>query len=225
MTETKLDHTDDISVSGYNFLCQPRKQKFIRKSGGIGMLYKTQLEGKVKIIDTDSDCILWLKFDKMLFGIKEEFILGFLYIPPTQTRFLNDDEYSNLEMEITSMCSRSSYICLTGDMNARTSELCDFITADKTIADLMNFDQDTLNFYNPSEELERLNVNKLRVSCDKNTNNNGYRLIDICINNNLFIVNGRCGKDRNVGKCAFRGQSLIDYTICSINLIKKAPEF
>ena len=146
VTETKLDHTDVNSVPGYNFLFQQRKQKFIRKSGGTGIFYRNRFEGKVKIIDTESDYILWVKFEKTLFGTEEDPAFGVLYIPPAQSRFLNDDEYSNLETEITTMCGRSSFICLTGDMNARTSELCDFIIADDTIADLMNFDDDTLRF-------------------------------------------------------------------------------
>ena len=105
-------------------------------------------------------------------------------------------------------------------MNARISQLCDFIIADKTIADIMKFDQETLEFLNKSEELVKLNIYKLWVSQDKNINNNGYKLIDICINNNLFILNGRFGKDKEIGKCMFREQSLIDYTICSVNVIK-----
>lgn len=51
------------------------------------------------------------------------------------------------------MCAQSLYICLTGDMNARTATLCDFITADSFIADLMDFDQDTLMYYNQAEQL------------------------------------------------------------------------
>ena len=225
VTETKLDDTDVISIPGYNFMSQHRKQKYLRKSGGIGIIYKSTLENKIKIIDTESDYILWVKLDKTLFNTDGEFILGVLYIPPAQSRFLNDDEYNNLEMEITSVCSQTSYICLTGDMNAKTSRLCDFITADETIADVMNFDQETLSFYNQSELLEKMNINKYRNSCDNKTNNNGYRLIDICINNNLFILNGRFGKDSSIGKCTFRDQSLIDYTICSINTFKLLLDF
>ena len=141
------------------------------------------------------------------------------------SRFLNEDEYFCLETEITSMCGLSSYICLTGDMNARTSQLCDFITADKTIADFMQFDQETLQFFNKSEELSKLDINTRRVTMDTNTNKNGRKLIDICINNNLFILNGRFGKDKHVGRCTFREQSLIDYTICSINVIKILNDF
>ena len=47
-------------------------------------------------------------------------------------------------------------------------------------------------------------------------NNNGYKLVDICKDNNLTILNGRYGKDRNIGNATFRGKSVIDYTISSI---------
>ena len=91
------------------------------------------------------------------------------------------------ETEITSMCGQSSLICLTGDMNPRTATLCDFITADSFIADLFEVDEGTLRFYNQAEQLHTLNISKNRISRDKHTNNNGYKLIEICINNNLFI--------------------------------------
>ena len=225
VTETKLDPTDIISIPGYGFLSQERKQKCIRSSGGIAVIYNSLLEGKLKIVPTDSDYIMWLRLDQSLFNIEEDLILGVLYIPPAQSRFLNEDEYFCLETEITSMCSLSSYICLTGDMNARTSELCDFITADQTIVDFMNFDQETLSFFDKSEELDKININKYRVSQDSMVNSNGNKLIDICINNHLFILNGRFGKDKVLGKCTFRDQSLIDYTICSINAIKLLTDF
>ena len=35
-------------------------------------------------------------------------------------------------------------------------------------------------------------------------------LIDTCKLNNLFILNGRCGTDNNVGAMTFRNQSIID---------------
>ena len=225
VTETKLDQTDVISVEGYSFFSQHRKQNYIRKSGGIGLFCKQNLAAKLSIIDTQTDYILWARLDKTLFNISEDLILGILYIPPSQSRFLNDDEFYDLETEITSMCSQSSFVCLTGDMNARTATLCDFIMADSFIADLFEFDQDTLRFYNQAEQLHTLNINKNRVSKDKHTNTNGYKLIEICINNNLFILNGRFGKDKMTGNFTFRKQSLIDYTICSFNCLTLLEDF
>ena len=98
-TETKLDHTDVISVPGYCFLTQHRRQKIIRKSGGIGVFHCDRLSTKIKAIETESDNILWLRLDKSLFDINADLILGILYVPPTQSRFLNDNEYFNLETE------------------------------------------------------------------------------------------------------------------------------
>ena len=137
VTESKLDDTDVISDPGYRFLSQTRKQKFIRRSGGIAVFYKDKFQDNIKVIPTESDYILWLRIDHKILDIQEDLLLGVLYIPPSQSRFLNEDEYLCLENEITLMCSKSSYVCLTGDMNARTAQLCDFITADRTISDIL----------------------------------------------------------------------------------------
>ena len=44
VTETKLDSTDIISIDGYTFKSKPRKQKFIWKSGGLGVFVKNNLD-------------------------------------------------------------------------------------------------------------------------------------------------------------------------------------
>ena len=183
------------------------------------------LSNKHKLLETNSDYILWIQIDKTLFEIDENMFLDILYVPPAQSHFLNDDEYFNLESEITSMCAQSSYICQTGDMNARTSTLCDFITADSFIADLMDFDEDTFLYYNQAEQLKTLNINQQRTSCDKKTNNNGHKLIEICINNNLFILNGRCGHDSTEGKFTFRDQSVYRLYYLFIQLLKASFRF
>ena len=110
-------------------------------------------------------------------------------------------------------------------MNARTAVLCDYIVADPLIADFMDFDQSTLNFFNQANILCSININKERISQDSKTNTNGYKLIDICRNNNLFILNGRFGKDKRLGKFTFREQSLIDYTLCSFESLKLLIDF
>ena len=38
--ETKLDKHDIVTVPGYTFLSQPRRQKFLRRSGGLGFFCK-----------------------------------------------------------------------------------------------------------------------------------------------------------------------------------------
>ena len=128
-------------------ISQQRQQRFIRKAGGISVLFKNEFKNTIHQIKTTCDYILWVKLDKLIFNTDEDVLLGILYIPPTQSRFLNDDEYLTLETEITSMCSQSKYVCFTGDMNARTGNLCDFVTADSFIADLLDFDDETMLFF------------------------------------------------------------------------------
>ena len=60
-----------------------------------------------------------------------------------------------------------------------------------------------------------------RVSKDKHTNNYGPRLLDLCKQCSLRIVDGRIGKNKGVGNYAChtpRGSSLVDYVICNEEL-------
>ena len=60
---------------------------------------------------------------------------------------------------------------------------------------------------------------------DSRTNAHGLILLDICRNNDLFMLNGRLGNDRDVGKLTFRDMSLTDYTIASANCFKLINSF
>ena len=73
-----------------------------------------------------------------------------------------------------------------------------------------------MRFYDQKSTLESIGIQLNRKSQDNHTNNNDYRLVDICKNDNLTILNGRYGKDKNIGNTTFRGNSVIDYTISSI---------
>jgi hypothetical protein len=53
----------------------------------------------------------------------------------------------------------------------------------------------------------------------------GRKLLDICKNNNIYIMNGRVGKYKSIGKLTFRKSSVIDYSICSLNLFPLISNF
>ena len=93
-----------------------------------------------------------------------------------------------LEMEITDMCSKHQYVCLMGYFNGRTSILNDYLSADSFLTDIFDFDSQTENFFNSVANLENFSISRDRNSKDKKTNNNGHRLLEICKNNNLFIL-------------------------------------
>ena len=56
---------------------------------------------------------------------------------------------------------------------------------------------------------------------------NGYgkKLLDFCKGNNLFIVNGRIGDDRNKGRLTCKNASIVDYCISSVCLLKYFSNF
>jgi len=50
---------------------------------------------------------------------------------------------------------------------------------------------------------------------DHRTNTHGLRLIDLCKNNNIFILNGRLSSEKAPDILTFRNKSTIDYVIAS----------
>ena len=187
VSETKIDKHDIISLQGFTFLSQCRKQRFIRKSGGIGVFIKDELFPYVSFIESESDYILWFKFDKVLLKTDEDVVFGVVYLPPADSRFNTQDELDLFEVEITNMCILYKYVILTGDFNARTQMQDDFLDVDNFFADHFNFDDTLKEFYNISVMLSQFNMDKNRSSKDKPVNNEGRILLETCKSNNLFI--------------------------------------
>ncbi|MEW8548255.1 MAG: reverse transcriptase family protein [Candidatus Thiodiazotropha sp.] len=203
---------------------QPRKQ-FLRKSGGISIFFKEKLSKYISKVESDSDYVLWIEIQRDLLNLDENLIIGVLYVPPENSDYFNDDELTLLETEITSFCNTHKYVTLTGDFNARTSEMRDYTENDDFLADMFDFDTDTVEYFTVINKLVESNILKDRISMDKHTNNNGYKLIDICKNHNLFILNGRIDKDRAIGNFTFRNASVIDYTIATADCFELFQEF
>ena len=91
----------------------------------------------------------------------------------------------------------------------------DFTRLDSFVSVMLEFDDTAASFFDKTNVLQNLNIPLERASKDHTTNNTGYWMIDTCKNKNLFIINGRYGKDREIGALTFRDQSLIDYTVCT----------
>ena len=144
---------DIISFPGYTSFTQTRKQRFCRKSGGISVYSKITFSKYIKLIDTDSDYILWLEIDKNLMNLDENLILGTVYLPPENSNFYNDEEFLTIENEIMSFCSKHKHAMLSGDFNARTSEMRDYTERDDFLADMFNFDEETSEFFFPAGRL------------------------------------------------------------------------
>ena len=150
---------------------------------------------------------------------------GPVYTPPSDSRFNTQDEMDMFEVEISSMCISHKYVLLLGDFNPRIQTKEDFLDVDDFFAEHLNFDESLRQFYNISLLLENFNMAKFRTSKDKTVNNEGNILLETCKSNNLFILNGRCGKDKNVGAFTFKQCSVIDYIIVSSQALKFVCNF
>ncbi|XP_053405613.1 uncharacterized protein LOC128558990 [Mercenaria mercenaria] len=223
LSETKVDEHDIIDIDGYTFFSKPRKQKYIRKSGGVGVLIKESVAKYVDTIDSNSEYIMWIKLKPQCTNLETDIVLGIVYVPPMHSRFYNDDEFELFESDIFAICSEYEHVYISGDFNAQTAEMQDYTKNDDFLSDFFHFDNDTISFFDQRSKMENSGISLERKSHDKKINNHGYKLIDLCKINNVFIINGRLGnKPSNL---TFRNVSLIDYLLSSISAYKFLYEF
>ena len=78
--ETKTDDLDKFKIPGFEVEMKNRK-KYIRKSGGIVLIYRENLEDRIDTkIETESQFILWFKLKQNIPGTDDiYFQLAFLY--------------------------------------------------------------------------------------------------------------------------------------------------
>ncbi len=180
------------------------------------MFVKHELEKFVEIIETESDYIMWIKLHNTILSCEKDLIFGVIYVPPMQSRFFTLDEFEIAENEISAMNSCYENVLLVGDMNAQTANLVDYTENDDFLDKYFDLDRDTLEFFDQKNAMLKEGIPLSRNSQDKKKNNHGYKLIEICKNNNLLIVNGRFGPSFSTGQMTFRNISVIDYLIVSI---------
>ena len=99
-----------------------------RPSGGIAVYCKPYIGKNVTVVQRSSFSI-WLKLDKITFGLKKTTYLCFCYIKPCYSKVELELVFSKLHDEILKFKEQGE-ILLCGDLNARTSGLKDFIPND-----------------------------------------------------------------------------------------------
>ena len=88
-----------------------------------------------------------------------DFVFGAIYVPPSESRFINQDELDILEVELCNTCILYKYVCRLGDFNARTHNKDDFLDVDDFCNVHFGFDDTVRNFYNVSSFfLPKLNI-------------------------------------------------------------------
>jgi len=223
--ESKLDKHDIIDVQGYTYLSLLRNQTVKRKSGGIGIFVKNTLAPYVEILPSTTEYVFFIKVDKCILGLDEPLLIGTIYCPPENSRFYNEDLFDSLSNDITEYCSKFKYVFLNGDINGRISNENDFVLVDDFLSEQLGYSDEVKHFYNDILKISHNDFSLKRTSKDTKQNGIGRKLLDICKNNSLVILNGRFGSDKNIGEFTFKNQSVIDYSICSLKTLEFVKEF
>lgn len=66
-----------------------------------------------------------------------------------------------------------------------------------------------------SQIFDKCNVALKRTGQDHTDNNYGCKLIELCKNNDMFIVKGRMYNDKNIGILTCKNSSTVDYVLAS----------
>ena len=202
---------------------RPKNAKARRSSGGISILLKPEVRKGVKFIENENDICIWLKFDKTYFRMPQDLLLCACYIPPEGSEFYKKngkmiDPFIVLEEEILRYKSKGN-ILVMGDMNARTGTLVDFTK---------HIDNDRFITQN-TELLTSIKDTKVskRLNKDGTTNAFGKKLIYMCKNAQLRILNGRTIGDLrgNLTYLHPMGTSTIDYAIIAQDMLTQVACF
>ena len=203
--ETFLQKAPDIQHQ-YTY-CRPavKVSKRGRATGGIIVIMKDNIRKGTKIVETNSKQFVWIHFDEHYFNLSKHLYVCASYIPPIDSNVYTDDKYiffNELNEEIEKFSSDGDIIIM-GDLNARTSISSDIILDDKYNSDFSQCDD--------------YHVKPHRNNCDHILNSFGKKLLEICKQTDMVILNGRCLGDLNGQTSCYKynGSSVVDYGISS----------
>ncbi|XP_071128788.1 uncharacterized protein [Mytilus edulis] len=139
------------------------------------------------------------------------------YVPPANssyTKKLDFDIIDQIEKDIVSYKSKGD-ILFCGDLNARTSTEEDYIA------------QDSSRYLPLFESYKPDNQIRFRKNCDETLDSRGKEIIDLCISNQMRVVNGRCMGDLLGHFTCFNthGKSTVDYLIANERLFNQILYF
>ena len=155
--------------------------------------------------------------------MKEDLYVCLCYVVPdnsSRQSVIEVNTFDRLQFFITDLSVKHGdelNLILCGDFNARSSDCADYVTDDNILHMYMLPDD-----YVVDHELKRYSQDKGCV------NSNGRDLLSLCQQCQLRILNGRVGTDKHIGKYTFighQGCSLVDYVICTQNLIQNVNKF
>ena len=214
-TETWSSQTSNVNIDGYNYFNCPRPKfnnKAKRNSGGVIIYYKHKLCNSLELITLNNKGIIWFKLKKEFLLTDNDAYFCSCYIPPEDSSLYKNVKSSLFEFDFFQHLSNDirhystlGDVYLQGDTNCRTGLLSDCV-------DNIHLDR----FIDmPYDNLHDLNLPP-RANNDTHVNSYGHRLLTLCKENSLLVVNGRL----TPGQCTYNGlyrnrtvSSTVDYLI------------
>ena len=140
--------------------------------------------------------------------LNKKVLFAAVYIEPHNSDYFDRNAYQKLEESILQF--DHEHICLLGDFNSRTGGLPDTFPINEysdASVDIVEFDKGN------------------RTSKDTITNTMGHELLRFCKKCHIFIVNGRVGRDKGVGKLTCKDASVVDYALLSYDMFDTVIDF
>lgn len=184
-----------------------------RASGGITVFVKDIWKLSVQRLCYTCRYAVVLLLNKAIFGLENDILAVFSYLPPEGSPSYNDQDEKNGVIILHELMQKvtadypNAHIILSGDLNARIGEMKDYIPGDTLEHILANGDD-----WYESDDFDRVRNTK-----DVTVNDFGLELIRLCKTLSIHVVNGRVAGDEN-GEftCVTpRGCSMVDYFIVS----------
>ena len=213
-TESKINDVDNEKVkqhfdaAGYKVYFKNRSKMNRIRSGGIMIACKNEIAKYVKECNSPCNFVKWIRLSKELTGYNENLLLGTVYIPPRQSPFACDEVYERIEADLSNVVREDDLVLLCGDFNSHTSAGADYVEID---------DVHGLPSSDIKQTIVSCGANLVRISMDRSKDTYGQKLLDMCKNTNMLILNGRIGCDKLEGKTLINKNTLYSRLLCGLS--------
>lgn len=205
MSETHIGYDTNINIEGFLYYHFCREKSNNRFFGELGILIKKNIRKGIALLQNYSSEFQWMKLRKEYFNLKNGIFLCLAYISPNSSKFNNKTDYSTLgliERYIVEKYGNQGDIIIAGDLNARIGNERYFILVDGTPHILIDIDS------------YRVDATAADWSSyDKVVDTRGKDILELCISNQLRVLNGRTFGD-STGKYTsfnYAGCSVVDF--------------
>ena len=212
IVETKKGDSTKFNLPGYTayHFSRPYKHKKAKRfDGGILILISKNLSEITVEKHQSCEAVAWVTIKFRDNSKDKQLSIGFVYIPPIESTYKKAAKFhEDLLDEIQERMVKGQVI-IAGDLNSRSSNLLDYVSSDG----------DGIDF--PCLTCPRDNV-------DTTVNTYGRKLIELCINSGLQILNGRNLFSTNTNQyTCFRhnGNSVVDVLMTSADFVSRLTKF